>query len=438
MTGPARPRREFRLPKWSLWACLAFLGAIGLLYAVAWIVVDPLAATERATERLRARGFATTVAEWNAPPVPAEENGAPEIDAADDWLVATHGGRDAWKCAGPWRNDLPEPWWEHASARDMVALDHFLAALEPYFARLEAAVARPRLHWPADAQFALPEIARLQRINALLHASARRDAATADRLRAVAIPLRIARKVDRPVLITGMVVGAMSGSAVKDLRALVTSGAVPAADARRALDEDLRMDLSSRIPGMVRGEIVWALEVHRAAYSGRDDGAGGEASFVPRLDAPAARVVAMFLGGPAEMFDACEQAAAVSETSVAARVRHFRALEAGASKYARVGLVMWPAMPIRLARADAALRLARVALAVKERHESSGRWPASLDELRDTFPDGPPLDPFTDASFVYDVRDGAVRIASTGRIAGDEPVSEADLQSHGLVWEFTR
>ena len=91
-----------------------------------------------------------------------------------------------------------------------------------------------------------------------------------------------------------------------------------------------------------------------------------------------------------------------------------------------------------LTRSDAAFRLAAAALAVAERHETTGAWPASLDEIRGEFPGGVPLDPYTDAPFVYEVMSDTVRIASIGRLPQDDPIDDATLRERGHLWEFRR
>jgi len=92
----------------------------------------------------------------------------------------------------------------------------------------------------------------------------------------------------------------------------------------------------------------------------------------------------------------------------------------------------------RFCRTDAATRLARVALAAAEHRATHGDFPASLDELKPMFPDGVPLDPFTDAAFVYEKTATGVRIASAGRLADDRPIDEATLRERVLVWELKR
>jgi hypothetical protein len=71
----------------------------------------------------------------------------------------------------------------------------------------------------------------------------------------------------------------------------------------------------------------------------------------------------------------------------------------------------------------AVLRLTRVALAVLEHRQTTGRWPAAL-------PDGLPLDPFSGTPFVYEGTATGVHI----RAASPRPREE--LADWGLAWEF--
>jgi hypothetical protein len=91
-----------------------------------------------------------------------------------------------------------------------------------------------------------------------------------------------------------------------------------------------------------------------------------------------------------------------------------------------------------LCRTDAASRLARVALAVAEVRAKTGDFPASLDELKPMLADGVPLDPYTDAPFVYGKTATGVRIASAGRLAEDPPLADSELRERCLVWELKR
>jgi hypothetical protein len=93
-----------------------------------------------------------------------------------------------------------------------------------------------------------------------------------------------------------------------------------------------------------------------------------------------------------------------------------------------------PGVVESFARTAAGARLARVALAVAAHRD----FPPSLDELRPMFPDGVPLDPFTDAPFIYEKTATGARVASLGRLSEDEPLADPTLRERCLVWELKR
>src|SRR5207247_290315 len=91
-----------------------------------------------------------------------------------------------------------------------------------------------------------------------------------------------------------------------------------------------------------------------------------------------------------------------------------------------------------LAASDARVRLARVALALGEFRATHGDFPSSLDDLRSAFPDGLPLDPFTDAPFVYERVPDGVRVASRGRLASEPAMIFDEAAADVLGWELKR
>jgi hypothetical protein len=105
---------------------------------------------------------------------------------------------------------------------------------------------------------------------------------------------------------------------------------------------------------------------------------------------------------------------------------------------ARAIAIPFPKIAEMLARADAVTRLARIALAAAEHRATHGDFPASLTDLKWAFPDGVPLDPFTDAPFVYARTATGVRVSSAGRLAEEAPLDDATLRTRCLVWELKR
>jgi hypothetical protein len=91
-----------------------------------------------------------------------------------------------------------------------------------------------------------------------------------------------------------------------------------------------------------------------------------------------------------------------------------------------------------LAQTEAVCRLARIALAAAERRAKSGKLPASLDELKDAFPEGVPVDPFTDAPFVYEATETGVRISTSGHLPGESAPEGRRAPEAGFTWELKR
>ena len=413
-----------------------FLAAFIVLYAT----VNPPADFEAAGTRLEAEGFVTTAAEWNRSPKDPAENGAHEIHEADAMLIAACGPMSTWTAAGPWRNDLEWPWWEHASEEDLQALDRMLEAAHPALDRCAAAVERPYLRWAISADFLASsgEVPHLQHLLQVLEAQAVRGPSPADRLQAVRTRLLAARRAEGTTLITSMVLMAGAAGAVQDVRYLVVTGALSGAEVRERLDGDLVFDASGRLPELVRAEIVAMSELQRRLYSGRMKDERGQPMVPILTNSPKSRLLAWVFGGPGDGLEALARAAEVNESSFADRMRAYRRIDDSSGKFPRMFVCVWPQMATKCARLDAALRLARIALAVKAQRETAGAGPASIDAIVDAFPDGVPLDPFTDAPFEYDVRAGDVRIASAGRLPTDAPVSPGELDEQGLAWVFPR
>jgi len=87
---------------------------------------------------------------------------------------------------------------------------------------------------------------------------------------------------------------------------------------------------------------------------------------------------------------------------------------------------------------EACRDLTRIGIRTAEACVVHADFPASLDDLKPMFPDGVPLDPFTDAPFVYEKTATDVRIASVGRLPEDKPLDDATLRKRCLVWELKR
>ena len=86
---------------------------------------------------------------------------------------------------------------------------------------------------------------------------------------------------------------------------------------------------------------------------------------------------------------------------------------------------------------EAVVKLTRVALAVLEAKQETGVWPPDLSLIHARFEEGMPLDPWTNAPFLYERTKTGVRLAASppdpdGRLY---PM-ESDLEEHILVWNL--
>lgn len=419
-------------------------GLVLAVYALAWWRADPVALLESEVTRLRERGFATSHGEWHPDRVPGSQNGGVGLIAADAWLREHAGTESSWAAPGPWRNDLPEDWWTGASEDDMAALDRFLEELRPYFRRVEQALGEPHLRLCAGADqlggTADVDAHLLLRLIRLDEARTRRATDAAQIARAVTSRLRLARCIERPSVVVSFQALHSVRSATRDVRDALVGARAPASRLRASIDADLAFSTSDRFPELCRADIVdLVASIRWAQAGGARHGDDLRSSFFSLGRSPSERVIAwLAFGGPDELLRAAAECAEVDAVGLPERMRRLRDIESRQRRYARVATASARRCALLLSRTDANLRLARLALAATERRETTGAWPASLDDLRDMFPDGVPLDPFTERPFVYEVRGRAVRIASAGRCDDEPAVSEQELIDDGLVWTIER
>jgi hypothetical protein len=219
---------------------------------------------------------------------------------------------------------------------------------------------------------------------------------------------------------------AMSGVALTALRHGVGSRAVDPSPARARLDALLAptwLDLHARF---CADELVQQISEFSAILDGRNPPSPGH-DIAPTASATFAR-----------WCEVAHDAAKWPTRPYAAYLRRARASVESARAKHEMAMVLVPAFAERLGRAEAASRLARVALVVAEHRVKHGDFPASLDEMKAAFAGGVPLDPFTDAPFVFEKTATGVRIASVGRLPEDKPLDDATLRERCLVWELKR
>jgi hypothetical protein len=257
-----------------------------------------------------------------------------------------------------------------------------------------------------------------------------------DRIAAARDGMRIGRRLAANDAITHMVAIASYVAGLTTLRHDVEDGSVDPSTARAALGDLLAAEWWSRMDDVLRQERAHTIWSFRAMRDGRlKPSAEDKQNWPSQADMRNPAAASPFIAA----CDVCTKATKWSPLPYATWRRRFDALldETGARSNAFVGIV--PASVAgRLCRADAQTRLARVALAVAEHRATRADFPASLDDLKPLFPDGVPLDPCTDAPFVYEKTVTGVRIASPGRLPEDPPLDDATLRERCLVWELKR
>lgn len=405
--------------------------------------------------RMETEGRPVTLRAALGPDPPAAENGAMEVATASKWADENLGDSSTWTVRGPWSDDSGGPWYDGLTDEQRRELDDFLAKAGPLFDGLAAGLAKPRMREttpPGDGPIRLEGFEAKARIVKILSAKAFAATRAEDRLDATALLASLAVRTECRGLLDQMInVWAME-TAVKSLRRELERGGADATAWRARLDAPLSQPWLPRFGGAVRLERGSILDLLRSADF--DDLAVRNPSATNRWTTIVYERIAARLDGivkpdsrprgtPADLVaglaatEALETAATDSYPRFAQELA--RITPDIATPYGHLCMVK-PLVQCadRLARTDAATRLARIALAAAEHRAAHGDFPASLDELRPAFPDGVPLDPYTDAPFVYEKTADGVRIAAAGRLAGDPAPSEGDLRERVLVWELKR
>ncbi|MCE9637670.1 MAG: hypothetical protein K8T90_18375 [Planctomycetes bacterium] len=441
---PAHPRK---LRKFAVLTA-AIVGAACLAVAL-WRTPRQAWDDERA--RLRAAGYAISQAEWLGPGVPVEENGAPEIDAADAWLTVELGTEWERTTIGPWRLDR-DPWWKDATPEDVADTQALLVRAEPYFRRVAAAARRPHLRWePGSSPFdwTANSAPRLQRLARMCSAAARFSSDPARRLESVATELRIAALPDRPIVgDEAWVRRSCARSALEDLRYCVESGAISAADAARTLQDVPIPQFADRYDDTLRAHIAawasvepeWFLSplTRRMGYLKPYPGHGpvpvplrhGDIVGVGMLPIPSSLLEWTWYGASDLLrgFRAACEVRGAKPSEIRAALRPLETPHDCNHHFEPIAIAV---DTLRAStRIDASAGLTRIALAARRVRETTGRWPVTLADLGGDFP----VDPFSDVPFGYEVVDDAIRVTSRGAFAPDAPPHDEALLDDGLLW----
>ncbi len=448
MTGDRRSART--------WLTVLVVG-LAVLIGLTFLLAQPYSRkpVDDYVAKVKAAGKPVTLRAALGPDPPAQVNGAVEIEAASRWMGEHLGAEDAWKVAGMYRDEARPRWFEELTDDERRDLDAFFAGAKPLFDGLAAGLAKPRVRTPTppgDAAIQLTDIESRASVIRLLSAKALAASRPEDRLDATALLAALGVRLESRALFDEFLSAwAMDRAAQATLHSLERGG-IDAAAWRARLDADFARPWLPRFRDAVRLERAYILDFLRTADF--DQIAQTDTITTKRwtkvlLDRIASRLDSVVKGDAAPRGSPADlaQALAASETlestptdSYPRMAAEFARLGAGASQsYGHISVIR----PIvqcaeRLARTDAATRLARIALAAAEHRAKHGDFPASLDDLAGAFPNGVPLDPFTDAPFVYEKTATGVRISSAGRLAAEPPLSDATLRERMLVWALRR
>ena len=430
---------------------VALLTAVAAVGVLLWLRSEPSKAPFLDyVADLRARGEPVTVAELIGPAPDRSDNAVDVVMASIDVERAVY----AAGVTGPWDDKATQPWYETASSERIEALRDQLDRNRPYFDALDAASRRGHL-WRrlgcGDRILALDDqlVRGLQAVYRLSSARAFVSSDHEDRTVALESQLRIS-ELARGSAIRFMVATAIRKGVTFSLRHELGAECAAAAAARPRLDPLLARPWLPTFREFARAERASTVELLAGVLDGSiqppaDDAFLGKTS----ISWGVRRALGIWgnggtpVGSAEDYVKACrfiETMAALETKSHAALQRDVdgRTVALGTYSTASVVAIMYPKLVRAITQTDAATRLARIALAAAEHRAKHGDFPASLDELKPMFPDGLPLDPYTDAPFAYARTATGARIASLGRLAEETPLDDATLRERVLVWELTR
>ena len=411
-------------------------------------------------EERKAAGLPTTRDEVRGPAPSAEENGAEDLRAAWAALEKDQGPTSSWKGSGFDESiDLGDRTWpDGLSTEQRTDLAKTAERLRPGIDQLVRALDRPRLVFPVtfgangwrDVE---PQMMLVSDATRALQIQAAGNADPARRLAACRASLLLADRAEPSSWLEWVLAQWARTSGVSSLRDGVETGRLDARDARAACDGLLATSVLARYRAASRAEAVELLENYRALVEGRAVPSTAKLTPWKRIEHRVDMARRRFAGTacPLDMdFEpgiAHVIVALCRSRDAIGGVADLRTLatEDGLAAIDGTGLLRESGPKngtVKLTqtalRNEAAVRLARVALAAAGFRATHGDFPVSIDDLRPMFPDGVPLDPFAEAPFVYERTATGVRIASTGRLADADPVDQQRLRDQGLAWELKR
>jgi len=440
------------------WGLLAVAAVAGLIALIAWIVIsrqeDPFFAY---LEERHAAGLPTSYAELEGEPPPDSDNGAPALDAAVKKLMQEHGPTSSWKySAFDVAFEVPDgaPWPDFLTAEQTTEIGRVVAAFGAWSQERDAALSKPRMRLPPRADpsgVPMDEVVRvLQNASRIIGMQASAAADPAARLAACRALLVMGHRGGDGQVIRRLAAMSCATSGAHCLRHGIEIGAFDPSAARAACDELLRTAFVDDVRRAMKTFAVEIIEQYRAIVEGRaattSDRLKGWAWAEHRFD----KLWASIRGKPRQLdpergmartiVEVCrglDAAADADASMLTSQPASWRLAHGDVLRLCEMDNVV--AKVMRSARrTDAVARLARVGMAVAEFRAQHGDFPSSLDELKPAFADGVPLDPFTDAPFVYEKTPTGVRVASAARGQDDPPIEGTTPRMMGLVWELKR
>jgi len=396
-------RRSKRRIRWWWFAIALPVLALGFWFT--WIAILEHR-FEVGIDAIRAAHEPVDLAEFNHPPLEPGDDAAPLLRRFDRWYDE-HGIDDDW---------LRDPEYELVDDVGREAARRWVVQSDGAFAWLRAAAAKPDwdfgLDWRKGVELEVPSVPIIPEILDTVRLRARYGDGRAKRIAGeVAILFDLARKVERPTLITCLVRWTMHEVALQTLREAAPLDDFDPVAARALLRPRLReAEDPAGLRDAIRGERVVCMSLVRRWIAGEDPwnwlepakagkGLHGRlngwfwSSFLMRpwacLDGLHAQ----------EMFREGLEITAMKPWEALARSKAFRGrYNLGVeSIHTRLYHNLFSKAWVERCRHLAKLRLARAGLAILAWRAEHGTWPATLDKA------GRWIDPFTGGDLIYKV-----------------------------------
>ncbi len=389
---------------------------------------------EAAVELLRASGARLDQAEFADPIVPDEENAALLLQEAYAWLQT-----DAPRTALPEAKFRGSEAWSLEDRHEVLS---WLTLIEPYFALLERAAAKPGWHVAVDVSD--PYLARFEGIVWLNQArdalalrllgGERADGWTSRAIETATLMLDLQDRARLPGLLGHLTRQHCWSDVRRFLGHAATEEGFDAAALRRGIEprllhDEARVGMQYRDLEFERAAQLW---LHRRILAGESHSVVGD--LLPGLARSWIARPWRYRDALAtlELADLARRGLEGPPEEVPRLLETIDARESGLGPVSRLVLPVWRGALRRYVMEAAAFRLTRIVLALLERKQASGAWPETLEGLLDG---GIPRDPISGVSFGYLHDAHGVRLhaaAPPWRSATDRE----SLESSGLAWSF--